>query len=143
MAWNASPENAAWPWKTCEHSGMFRSIPVLLLVGGILSADDIADRETIDAVIGSLFNPRVRSDANRMAALTAADFDGDIDSIPVRTVWCVKNCEGFRVRSLKFVTTDVALIDGETRLGSVSVSKWLTILRRDAAGWRISSLRSF
>jgi hypothetical protein len=122
---------------------MFRVISVLLLACGILSADDIADRKTIDAVIGSLFNPQVRSDPSRMAALTTTDFDGDIDSIPVRTVWCETNCEGFRVRSLKFVTTDVALVDGETMLATVSMSKWLMILKRDAGGWRISSIRTF
>jgi hypothetical protein len=38
--------------------------------GGILCADDIADKTTIDAVIGSLFNPQVLSDPIRMAALT-------------------------------------------------------------------------
>ena len=121
---------------------MFRAISVLLLVGGILSADDIADRKTINSVIGSLFSPQVRSDPDRMAALTATDFDGDVNSIPVRTVWCETSCEGFRVRSLKFVTTDVALVDGETTVGPVSVSKWLMILKRDATGWRISSIRS-
>jgi hypothetical protein len=121
---------------------MFRAISVLLLVGGILSADDIADKKTINAVIGSLFNPRVRSDSNRMAALTTTDFDGDINLIPVRTVWCETDCESFRVRFMKFVTADVALVDGETTVGMVSISKWLMILKRDAAGWRISSIRS-
>jgi hypothetical protein len=137
---NGSPENA--PWRTCKHRSMFRAISVLLLVGGILSADDIADKKTINAVIGSLFDPQVRSDPNRVGALTTTDFDGDVNSIPVRSVWCETNCESFRVRFLKFVTTDVVLVDGETTAGMVSISKWLMILKRDATGWRISSIRS-
>jgi hypothetical protein len=126
---------------------MVRALSVLLLLGGILSADDISDRKAIDAVIGSLFTPRVRSDPQRMAALTAPDFDGDLDSIPVRTIWCETSCEGYRVNAVKFVTTDVAVVDGQTTagnvLGAVPTSRWLMIMKRDSAGWRISSIRSF
>ncbi|MGP0070745.1 MAG: hypothetical protein ACLPWF_02265 [Bryobacteraceae bacterium] len=128
---------------------MARALSVLLLFSGILSADDISDRKAIDTIIGSLFSPQVRSDPQRMAELTTSDFDGGLDLIPVRTVWCEISCESFRIRSLKFVTTDVAVVDGETTMGSaslsgaVSLSKWLMILKRDAAGWRISSIRYF
>lgn len=126
-----------------------RALSVLLLLGGILSADDISDRKAIDTVIGSLFSPQVRSNPQRMGELTTADFDGDIDLIPVRTVWCETSCEGFRVRAAKFVTSDVAVVDGETTVGTgplsttVSLSQWLMILKRDATGWRISSIRYF
>jgi hypothetical protein len=128
---------------------MLRALSVLLLLGGILSADDISDRKAIDAVIGSLFSPQVRSDPQRMAGLTTPDIDGDLDFIPVRTIWCETSCEGFSLRSIKFVTADVAVVDGETTVGTaslsgtVSLSKWLMILKRDAAGWRISSIRCF
>jgi hypothetical protein len=123
---------------------MLRELSVLLLLGGILSADDISDRKAIDAVIGSLFNPQVRSDPQRMAQLTAPDFDGDLDSIPVRTVWCETSCEGFSLRSLKFVTTDLAVVDGETTVGLVSLSRWLMILKRDATTrWRISFIHAY
>src|SRR5215831_4542191 len=91
-------------------------------------------KKKINAVIGSLYNPQVRSDPNRMAALTTTDFDGDIDSIPTRTVWCETACESFRVRVMKFVTSDVVLVDSETVVGIVSMSKWLMILKRDATG---------
>jgi hypothetical protein len=97
----------------------------------------------INAAIGSLFVPQVRSDPKRMAELTATDFDGDLNSIPVRTVWCETDCEGFTVRFLKFVTSDVAIVDGETTMGAMSMSEWLMILKRDGSEWRISSIRSF
>jgi hypothetical protein len=128
---------------------MMRALPILLLLGGILSADDISDRKAIDTIIGSLFSPQVRSDPQRMAQLTAPDFDGDINLLPVRTVWCETSCEGFKVRAVKFVTNDVAVLDGETTVGTgpfsttVSLSQWLMILKRDATGWRISSIRYF
>ena len=123
---------------------MLRELSVLLLLGGILSADDISDRKAIDAVIVSLFNPQVRSDPQRMAKLTASDFDGNLDLLPVRTVWCETSCESYRVRSVKLVTTDVAVVDGESKVGNVWMSRWLMILKRDAPiGWRISLVRSF
>ncbi len=120
---------------------------VLLLFGGMLSADDISDKKAIEAIIGSLLSPQVRSDPQRMAELTTTDFDDDIDLIPVRTVWCETSCEGFRVRAMKFVTNDVAVVDGETTAGTgslsmtLSLSQWLMILKRDGTGWRISSIR--
>jgi hypothetical protein len=128
---------------------MVRALSVLLLLGGILSADDISDRKAIDTIIGSLFSPQIRSNPQRMAELTTPDFDGDMDLIPVRTVWCETSCEGFKVRAVKFVTNDVAVVDGETTVGTgslsttVSLSQWLMILKRDATGWRISSIRYF
>lgn len=132
---------------------MAKVLSILLLFGGILSADDISDRKAIDTIIGSLFSPRVRSDPQRMAELTTPDVDGDLDLMPVHTVWCETSCESFRIRSVKFVTTDVAVVDGETTMGAllsgavslpttVSLAKWLMILKRDATtGWRISSIR--
>ncbi len=128
---------------------MARALSVLLLLGGILSADTLSDRNAIDTIIGSLFSPLVRSNPQRMAELTTPDLDGDLDLIPVREVWCETSCQSFRIRSVKFVTTDVAVVDGETIMGTgswsatVSLSKWLVILRRDANGWRISSVRNF
>ena len=107
-----------------------------------MSADEMADRKAIDAAIGSLYAPQVRSDPKRMAELTASDFDGDLNSIPVRTVWCETSCAGFKVHALKFVTSDVAVVDGETTMGVVSMSEWLMILKRDGLVWRISSVRS-
>ena len=121
---------------------MFRALFVLLWLSGILFADENADRKAIDAAIGSLYAPQVRSDPKRMAELTATDFDGDLGSIPVRTVWCETSCAGFKVRSLKFITTDVAVVDGETTMGVASMSEWLMILKRDGPVWRISSVRS-
>lgn len=134
----------------CEDKAMVKALSVLLLLvllGGILFADDISDRKAIDTIIGSLFSRQVRSDPQRMAELKTPDFDGDLDLIPVRAVWCETSCEGFRTRAVKFVTTDVAVIDGETTIstgslsGTVSLSKWLMILKRDGSGWRISSIR--
>jgi hypothetical protein len=77
-----------------------------------------------------------------MAELTSTDFDGDLDSIPVRTVWCETSCAGSKVRSLKFVTSDVAVVDGESTMGAVSMSEWLMILKREGQVWRISAIRS-
>jgi hypothetical protein len=123
---------------------MLRTLSVLLLLGGILTADELSDRKAIDAVVVSLFNPQVRSDPHRLAKLTASDFDGNLDFLPVRTVWCETSCESYRVRSVKLVTTDVAVVDGESTVGNVWMSRWLMILKRDAAvGWRLSLIRSF
>ena len=127
---------------------MTRALSVLLLVCGILAADNGSDRKAIEGIIRSLFSPQVRSNPQRMAQLTTPEFDGDLDLIPVRTAWCETTCESFRTRSVKFVTNDVAVVDGETIIGiglqsgSVPLSKWLMILKRDATGWRISSLYS-
>src|SRR5947199_5335969 len=97
--------------KSCKYKTMVRALSVLLLLGGILSADEVADRKMINAAIGSLFAPQVRSDPKRLAELTTTDFDGDLSSIPVHTIWCETSCARFKVRSLKFVTNDVAAVD--------------------------------
>jgi hypothetical protein len=125
----------------CQDGSMFRIVSVLLLAAGILKADEISDRKAVEAVIGSLFIPQVRSDVKRMAELTTADFDGDLSAIPVRTIWCETSCAGFKVRSLKFVTGDVVVVDGQTTMGAVPMSAWLMILKRDAPAWRVSSFR--
>jgi hypothetical protein len=57
-----------------------------------------------------------------MAELTTPDLDGDLDFIPVRTVWCETGCESFKTRSVKFVTADVAVVDGETTIDTVLLS---------------------
>jgi hypothetical protein len=127
---------------------MFRALSVLLLLAGILGADEIADRKAIDAIVESLSTPEVRSDPQHMVALTATDFDGNLDLIPVHSIWCELSCTNSRVRALKFVTPDVAVADGETTTGTGAMSglvwssRWLMILTRDATGWRISAIRS-
>jgi hypothetical protein len=110
-----------------------------------MSADDLSDRKVIDATVVLLFNPQVRSDPQRMVKLMAPDFEGNFDLLPARTVWCETNCESYKVRSVKLVTADVAVVDGESMVGNVWMSKWLMILKRDAAagGWRVSLIRSF
>ena len=124
---------------------MLRTLSVLLLFGGIMSADDVSDRKVIDATVVLLFNPQVRSDPQRMAKLMASDFDGNFDLLPVRTVWCETSCESYKVRAVKSVSADVVVVDGESMVANVWMSNWLMILKRDAAagGWRVSVIRSF
>ena len=127
----------------CATIGAMRKVfLILLLLAPTLCADDSADIKAINATIGALYIPQVREDPKRMAEVTTPDFDGNLDSIPVHAVWCETSCVGFRVRSLKFITPGVAFVDGETTGSAFAIPAWLMILKKDAAGWRISAFRA-
>jgi hypothetical protein len=120
---------------------MFRALSVLLLAGGIVSADELADRKIIDTVVKSLLDPQVQSDPERIAELTTADFR-DLDSLPARTIWCELDCERFNVSSIRFVSAEVAEVNGETTRNTFTVSRWVMTLKRDGSAWRLSSVAS-
>jgi hypothetical protein len=121
---------------------MLKALAMLFLLAGIGWADEASDRKSIDGTIGALYLPQVRSDPQRMGELLTPDFDGDIDAIPVKRIWCETACAGFRLRSLKFVTPEVAVVDGETTGEITSPSIWLMVLKRDGPGWRLALFRS-
>ena len=89
--------------------------------------------KAINVAIGALYVPQVRADPERMAEVTTQDFDGDLNSIPVHTIWCETTCEGFRVRSLIFVTADIAVVDGETTGSTSPMSWWLMLCAPSAS----------
>ena len=113
---------------------------ILLVLASILRADEPADIKAINLAIGALYVPQVRADPKRMAEVTTPDLDGELGAIPVRTIWCETACEGFRVTWLKFVTVDVAVVEGETTGSVLPPPMWLMVLKKDRAGWRISSI---
>lgn len=47
------------------------------------------------------------------------------------------------VQAVRFVTPDVAIVDGEYRTGTATQRLWTTlVVRREAKGWRIAGIRN-
>jgi hypothetical protein len=126
-------------------------------------ADPPAERKKIETTIQALYLPNVRNDSARMGKLLTEDFEGDLSSLPTNRIWSENFPpeNGFRITALKFITADVALVDGETKLlpnpggmpvgatwdGSalktpeVAAPRWSMVLRKDGDNWRIAVYR--
>ena len=121
---------------------MLKALAMLFLLAGIGWADEAADRKSIEATMNALYLPQVRSDPQRMGRLLTPDFDGALDAIPVRRIWCETSCAGFKLRSLKFITPEVAIADGENTGDPMAPSAaWLMVLKKDGSEWRLAMLR--
>jgi hypothetical protein len=132
----------------CMRSVLF----LVLALAGLGHADERADRLAIERMVASL-NERVASrrplrqfftlDAEKeFAALQ--DLDRRLHP-SAQLPWSEVTAPSIVVASLRFLTADVALADAaSTRFGStIGVSRvpLLLILRREAAVWKIASVR--
>src|SRR4051812_14139004 len=124
---------------------MKRFLCITILLASRAWADEATDRTDIAQTISELSS--LRPDAG----LFTADFDGSTESIRSRVtgrvliskapwgeaVW-VPGTHGprFLVRSTRFVTADVALVDGIDR--QTDGSPVLAVLKREGSSWKIA-----
>jgi hypothetical protein len=128
---------------------------LLLAAPWVLAADEAADRAAIDKLISAFKD--ARSQANgRVGDLLASDVDrtefnrelatlnaGMVD--PSKGVWTEVGPAAIVVRSVRFLTPDVALVDGASvQIGSVMTQRvpFLLIARRENTAWKIAVLRT-
>jgi hypothetical protein len=107
---------------------MTKGFAILLLLSGILYADEAADRVAIDRTVGALNDPNIRADPNQMAKLVTPDFDGTFGIPSAR----------FVPGPVTFIAPEVAVAEG----GSTSSPPWLMVMKKSGAEWKISSVRS-
>lgn len=142
-----------------------RSLMVLLWVAQavvVLSAQPsppAADEIAIRALVGRYVDAREVRDPQSIEALFTPDADQHTTSgewrrgrdriVPGALASSQRNAgrRSITVETVRFITADVAIADGPYEIGdaeSASVRRmWTTfVLRREAAGWRISAIRN-
>ena len=117
----------------------------LVLAGSMAMADSASDHAAIVSVIQAL-NDHSKPAATLFtadAADKAAELVslGNVDRMP----WSEQTAPKFGVRSIQFITADVALVDAENaRFGSMIMKKsvpLLLVMKRVGSEWRIAAFR--
>ena len=126
---------------------------VLLALPFALSADEAADRAAVDKLITALQASKAQAGAR--TGLLSSDIDrGEFDRefaaldagmVDATGVWREVTRPALVVSQIRFVTPDVALVDGASvQAGSVMMRRvpFVLIARREQGGWKIAVLRS-
>jgi hypothetical protein len=120
---------------------MLKAILITILLGGMACADEASDRTTVARTVTALADSSVRADQKKMAELLMSDFDGDLVVLPERRPWCELSCPGLSIRSVRFITADVALVDITATGDGVTAPDWVMVMKKDGAAWRIAASR--
>ena len=116
---------------------MVKAILIITLLSGMAWADEAADRVAITRTVAA----SARTDA-KIADLVTSDFDGELVKLPQAQPWCELDCPKLTLGAVRFITPDVALVDGTaTGDGVVPGPGFIAILKRVGDGWRIASMR--
>ena len=128
---------------------MTRAMCCLLLISAFAWADETADRSAIQTVVEAL-----NADSGKPASsLFTADADSDLSRLPdldrrltpADAPWSEVTKPHITLQKIRFVTPEVALVDAaNTQFGSTILVRrvpMLLVMRREAEGWRIASLR--
>jgi len=106
------------------------------LIQRYIDARDARDERTIAALL--------TSDADQYT--TGGDWRRGRTAVVGGTARSSKQNPGDRdidIRSVRFITPDVAIADGHYAIAGSDVRRWTTIvLRREAGEWRISAIRN-
>ena len=126
---------------------------ILLAATSVFAADEAADRAAVDKLISGL--QASKAGTGDRAVLLSADIDrGEFERefaalstgmIDAGGVWSEVTRPSLLVDRIKFVTPDVALVNGaNVQAGSLTMRRiaFVLIARREAGGWKISSLRT-
>ena len=93
-----------------------------------------------EAAIAALFTP----DADQYT--TAGEWRRGRDRVVAGTAESTKQNPGDRridIQAVRFVTPEVAVVDGRYVIAGSSLERWTTILvRRDGPAWRIAAIRN-
>jgi uncharacterized protein (TIGR02246 family) len=114
-----------------------------------------ADETAVRDIVQRYTRARELNDPKAIAALFTADADqftssGDwrrgVDALVKGMLETSARNPGVRaiaIASVRFITPDVAIVDGDYKTGASSQRLWTTIVvRREAGGWRIASIRN-
>jgi uncharacterized protein (TIGR02246 family) len=127
------------------------AVPCLQAQAPVAAADETAVRALIDkyvnardardeSVIAGLFT----SDADQYT--TAGEWRRGRPQVVTGTAESTKQNPGDRsidVKAVRFVTPDVALVDGWYNIAGSDVQRWTTmVVKRESGTWRISAIRN-
>jgi hypothetical protein len=118
--------------------------PMLLLAFGLASlcrADDAADRAAIEKIMPVLTRPEDRAAVIADSADVRAVLER-IDSLATSAPpWSELRPPSITTEDIRFVTSDVALIDAHAGREGMRTIRFIAVLRRDAGRWRIVAMR--
>lgn len=137
------------------HPGNFRGVRLQAEVRAAQSASRISDEAAVRDVVRRYTEARELNDPKAIEAL----FTDDADQYTTSGDWrrgmsaLVKGMletsarnpgtRAITIAAVRFVTPDVAIVDGEYKTGTDARRLWTTlIVKRVAAGWRISAIRN-
>ena len=137
---------------------------IMLIVFSILAGPEMqaqtpgrgsADEAAVRTVVTKYVAARESRDPRAVAALFTADADqyttggqwrrGRDQVVPGTAESSRQNpgVRSIRVESVRFVTPDVAIVDGPYEITGSDVRRWTTIvLEREPDGWRIAAIRN-
>jgi uncharacterized protein (TIGR02246 family) len=114
-----------------------------------------ADEAVVRDIVQRYTRARELNDSKAIAALFTADADqftssGDwrrgVDALVKGMLETSARNPGIRaisIASVRFITPDVAIVDGDYKTGTSSQRLWTTIVvKREAGGWRIAGIRN-
>jgi hypothetical protein len=117
------------------------SIPLLLVLCAPVWADDAADRAAIGHVVDSL------NGAGDKSAFFCQGAENELPTLPnptARQPWSERIPPILVLKSLRFVTANVALADVDYAFGSAVMPqriRMLLVMKKEGVDWRIASLR--
>jgi hypothetical protein len=124
-----------------------------LVFAALAWADEPVDRVAIQRVVDGLNRDDPAQGQKRIAGLFTDDADNQLNRLsdldrrllPSNEPWSEATTPRIVVQSIRFITPDVALVDAaNTQYGSMILVRRvpvLLVMRREARGWRIASLR--
>jgi len=133
---------------------MKRIIYGFFILSAIGRADEHTDRNAIQNIVEALnTDGRSVDGKEQLPTLFTADADNELARLSDldkqltshNTPWSEVTKPRIVVRSIRFITADVALVDAvNTQYGSTILVRRipvLVVMRREATGWRIASFR--
>ena len=133
---------------------MKRVALLLLAAPWVWAADEAADRAGVNQLISALKDARAQANG-RTGDLLASDADRtefarelaalDTGMTDYSRVWSEVSRPAIVVRSVQFLTPDVALVDGaNVQFGSMMARRnaFVLIAKRDNGAWKIAVLRT-
>ena len=125
---------------------------ISLLFAALACADEAADRSAIERVISVLNDSQAGSSQKR--TLFTTDADSELEHLSTlnrrllrlsREPWSEVTAPRLVIHSIRFVTTDVALVDAaSTQYGSMILARRMPVqlvMKKEGIDWRIASLR--
>ena len=132
-----------------------RTISCCTMFLAVMWADETQDRAAIEKVIAALNEPARHADLFTKDADSGVDFDRLVDLhrlnssnnavIGMNEPWTQRTIPRIASERIRFITADVAIVDGASRLdGAVTLAQrvpLLFVMKKEGADWRITVVR--
>jgi hypothetical protein len=118
--------------------------PMLLIALGLAAlgrADDATDRAAIEKIMPILTRPEDRTVVLAAGADVRAVLERIDSLVASAPPWSERRPPAITTEEIRFVTSDVALVDAHAGRESMRTIRFSAVLRRDTGRWRIVAMR--